>query len=279
MNNNYYKSNFLKRALDYVRNFFKGLTIKRFDAVSGAIGFFVILVAMLEYKVFESMYGLTGDIILTASTLLVTAFGGVYSEVVLRRNEKATDDQLFMADTIFYVSLGTSAFIGLGAWMHAIGVETLDLYFFVLRVPTFAQLAITTITIVTIADILILREYFRGDVDAIHRRNIERSNSKKRQADFGIDDRLMDFEAQVKEQAEQLLRVEKKRMETRRELEKIYGGNVPDEIMRAAMSKLDAIMREIRTGEDVNGDGIVGLPLVMASDVKTVNPTTAGKKN
>ena len=48
----YYKDNIFKRSWDKVTGFFKGIPSMRFDAVAGAIGFFVILVAMLEYKVF-----------------------------------------------------------------------------------------------------------------------------------------------------------------------------------------------------------------------------------
>ena len=256
----YYQENFIKRGWKSVVDFFKGIPTVKTNATAGAIGFFVILVAMLEYKVFESMYGMTGDLILTASTLLVTAFGGVYAEVVLRRNDSATDDQNFWADAIVYISLGTSAFVGLGAWIQALGIVSFDLYFAVVSVPEFGQMAISIITLVTIADILILRAYFRGDVKAKHRRNIAQSNSKKTQADFEVEDSLIDFEAQVKAKTEQLLRVEARRREVKQELSAMYGGRVPDEIMTNAMQKLDEIMREIKTGEDLNRDGRVGLP-------------------
>ncbi len=182
----YYKENVFKRGWNSIVSFFKNIPSMRFDAVAGAIGFFVVLVAMLEYKVFESMYGMTRDIILTASTLLVTAFGGVYAEVVLRRNASATDDQNLQADAVFYISLATSAIIGLGAWVQAIGLQAVVIGKFVLSLPEFSQLAITIVTIVTIADILLLRAYFRGDVKAKHKRKIEQSNTKKVQADFRL---------------------------------------------------------------------------------------------
>jgi len=255
----YYKENMFKRGWNAVTGFFKGIPSMRFDAVAGAIGFFVILVAMLEYKVFESMYGMTRDIILTASTLLVTAFGGVYSEVVLRRNATATDDQNLQADAIFYISLATSALIGLGAWVQAIGLETVRIGDFYLTLPEFSQLAVSVITIVTIVDILLLREYFRGDVKAQHKRKIEQSNTKKIQADFQVEDALIEFEAEVKSKTEQILRVEKRRKEVRENLTSLYGGSVPADVMKLAMRKLDEIMQEIKTGEDLNKDGIVGL--------------------
>lgn len=256
--NNYYKDNFFKRSVRRIAELFKRIPTMKFDAVAGAIGFFVILVAMLEYKVFESMYGMTGDLILTASTLLVTAFGGVYAEVVLRRNEDATDDQNMFADWIFYISLVTSAFVGLGAWAQAAGIEAVDLGFRSLTLPEFSRTSFLIITIVTLADILILRAYFRADVNAVHRRNISRSNSKKRQADLQVEDKLIDFDTQVKSKTEQLLRVEARRRVVRVELEKMYEGRVPPEVMTEAMRELDNIMREIKTGKDLNQDGHVG---------------------
>lgn len=259
--NKYYKENFFKRAVKKVTDFFKSAPSMKFDATAGAIGFFVVLVAMLEYKVFESMYGMTGDIILTASTLLVTAFGGVYAEVVLRRNEDATDDQNMQADAIFYISLVTSAFVGLGAWMQAVNIQAINIAGYSLTIPQFSQTSIAIITIVTIADILILRAYFRGDVGAQHRRNIAQSNSKKRQADLTMEDKLIDFDVQVKTDAEQILRVERRRKEVRDELQNLYGGKVPQDVMAQAMRVLDTIMHEIKTGEDINKDGEVGLPM------------------
>lgn len=258
--NKYYKENFIKRGWKKVTDFFKSAPSMKFDATAGAIGFFVVLVAMLEYKVFESMYGMTGDIILTASTLLVTAFGGVYAEVVLRRNEDATDDQNIQADTIFYISLVTSAFVGLGAWMQAVNIQFINLGKYNLTIPQFSQTSIVIITIVTIVDILILREYFRGDVNAVHRRSIARSNSKKKQADLDMEDRLIDFDAQVKTDAEQILRVERRRKEVRDELQNLYSGKVPQDVMTKAMGVLDTIMQEIKTGSDINGDKVVGMP-------------------
>jgi len=286
--NQYYKKNIFRRMADKVFGFFKNAPSMKFDAIAGAIGFFVLLVVMLEYKVFESMYGMTGDIVLTASTLLVTAFGGVYAEVVLRRNEDATDDQNMQADWIFYISLFTSSFVGLGAWMQATQIQTIDLGFAVLTVPEFSQTAIAIITVVTILDILILREYFRGDVNAMHRRNVAQSNSKKKQSDFQVEDRLIDFEAEVKSKTERILRVEARRVEVKKELSQMYGGKVPDDIMSEAMSQLNTIMKEIKTGEDINEDGVIGLPAMrpaFASDVKIVekprepNPPKAGNES
>lgn len=270
--NKYYKENFFKRTVKKVTDFFKSAPSMKFDATAGAIGFFVVLVAMLEYKVFESMYGMTGDIILTASTLLVTAFGGVYAEVILRRNEDATDDQNMQADAIFYISLVTSAFVGLGAWMQAVNIQTIQIAGYSLTLPQFSQMSIAIITIVTIADILILRAYFRGDVGAQHRRNIAQSNSKKRQADLTMEDKLIDFDVQVKTDAEQILRVERRRKEVRDELQNLYGGKVPQDVMTKAMSVLDTIMQEIKTGEDINKDGQLGLPMRPAFAKETQQP-------
>ena len=258
---NYYKDNFIKRGWNAVTGFFKGIPSMRFDAAAGAIGFFVILVAMIEYKVFKSMYGMTRDIIMTASTLVVTAIGGVYSEVVLRRNATATDDQNLQADAIFYISLATSALIGLGAWAQAIGLDTVRIAQWYFTLPEFSQLAVSIITIVTIIDILLLREYFRGDVKAQHRRKIEQSNAKKMQAEFAVEDRLIEFEAEVKGKTEQILRVEKRRKEVRENLVALYGGSVPPDVMKLAMLKLDEIMQEIKTGEDLNRDGHIGMPV------------------
>lgn len=266
--NKYYKENFFKRSIKKVTDFFKSAPSMKFDATAGAIGFFVVLVAMLEYKVFESMYGMTGDIILTASTLLVTAFGGVYAEVVLRRNEDATDDQNMLADAIFYISLFTSAFVGLGAWMQAVNIQVINIAGYVFSIPQFSQTSIVIITIVTIADILILRAYFRGDVNAQHRRNVAQSNSKKKQADLTMEDKLIDFDVQVKTDAEQILRVERRRKEVRDELQNLYGGKVPQDVMAKAMSVLDTIMQEVKTGQDINGDKVIGLPTVYAQETE-----------
>ena len=273
--NQYYKKNVFRRFWDAVVETAKSAPKKRFDAVAGAIGFFVVLVAMLEYKVFESMYGMTGDIILTASTLLVTAFGGVYAEVVLRRNEDATDDQNMFADWIFYISLGTSSIVGLGAWAQSMSIPEVDLYFIQIPLNNFSGLSVAIITIVTIVDVLILRAYFRADVSAVHRRNVAQSNSKKKEADLRVEDKLIDFEAQVKADTEQLLRVEARRVEVRAELEKMYGGRVPAEVMTNAMKKLDLIMQEIKTGEDLNKDGTIGLPPQKAVQVTPRSPQTA----
>ena len=257
--NEYYKENFFKRTWRGVGDFFKKIPTRKFDAVAGAIGFFIVLVGMLEYKVFESMYGMTGDLILTASTLLVTAFGGVYAEVVLRRNEKATDDQNLLADWIFGISLLTSAFVGLGAWAQAAEIDSVNVGFgIILSIPEFRQMSFLIITAVTVADILILRAYFRGDVDAQYRRDTERANSDRRDADLKVEKKLLDFDTQVKTKTEQLLRVESRRREVRGELERLYGGRVPTEIMTQAMQELDLIMREIKTGEDINKDGAIG---------------------
>jgi len=266
--NKYYKENFFKRSIKKVTDFFKSAPSMKFDATAGAIGFFVVLVAMLEYKVFESMYGMTGDIILTASTLLVTAFGGVYAEVVLRRNEDATDDQNMLADAIFYISLATSAFVGLGAWMQAVNIQVINIAGYSFSIPQFSQTSIVIITIVTIADILILRAYFRGDVNVMHRRNVAQSNSKKKQADLTMEDKLIDFDVQVKTDAEQILRVERRRKEVRDELQNLYGGKVPQDVMTKAMSVLDTIMQEVKTGKDINGDNVVGLPTVYAQETE-----------
>lgn len=270
--NKYYKENFFKRSVKMVTDFFKSAPSMKFDATAGAIGFFVVLVAMLEYKVFESMYGMTGDIILTASTLLVTAFGGVYAEVVLRRNEDATDDQNMLADAVFYISLATSAFVGLGAWMQAVNIQVINLGGYSFSIPQFSQISIVIITIVTIADILILRAYFRGDVNAVHRRNVAQSNSKKKQADLTMEDKLIDFDVQVKTDAEQILRVERRRKEVRDELQGLYGGKVPQDVMAKAMGVLDTIMQEIKTGEDINGDKVIGMPMRPAFNAETQQP-------
>ncbi len=257
--NKYYKDNIFKRGWTWFSGLFKQGSKNRFDAVTGAIVFFIILIAMLEYKVFESVYGMTGDIILTASALLVTAFGGVYSEIVLRRNESATDDQNMWADWIFYISLVTSAFVGLGAWVNATGATGVNLGFASFSIPEFSQTAVTIITIVTIVDALILRAYFRADVNQVHKRNIARSQSKKVQAELTLEDNLIDFDVQVKSKAEQVLRIEAHRKDVKDQLQKLYNGRVPDEVMRSAMSNLDVIMKEVKTGQDINGDGQIGL--------------------
>lgn len=258
--NQYYKENMFKRGMSKVSSVFKALPTIKFDAVAGAIGFFVLLIAFLEYKVFESTYGLTGDIILSISVLSVTAFGGVFAEIVLNRNEDATDDQLLYAEWIFYISLITSAFAGFGIWAQTSGFNTVDLWVIQFSIPEFRSTVFVLVTIVTVADILLLRSYFRKDVKAVHARNIARSNSKKKQADLNMEDRMIDFDVEVKTKAEQVLKIARQRKLAQDELTKLYGGHVPADVMNYAMRKLDSIMKEIETGEDLNGDGVVGLP-------------------
>lgn len=258
--NQYYSDNIFKRSWRAVVDTFKKIPAMKFDAVAGAIGFFIVLVALLEYKVFESMYGMTRDILLTASALAVTAFGGVYAEVVLSRNENATDDQRMIADWIFGISLVTSAFVGFGAWAQSSGFDVVNLGYRTFTVPEYSKTVFGLITVVTLADILLLRAYFRGDVKAKHRRNVARSISKKTQAELTMEDKLIDFDVEVKSKTEQILRLEARRKVVRDELTTLYGGRVPEDVMKTAMRELDNIMTEIKTGEDLNHDGVVGLP-------------------
>ena len=286
----YYQDNWIRRGWNKFVNAMRSLPDSQFNAISFAVGAFIVLIAFLEYKVFESVLGLTRDTILAASVLTVTAFGGVLAEIVLHRNKSATDDQLWAADTMFYVSLITSAVVGFGIWAQASGVGAVDLIWFSVSIPDYASMVFVVITAVTIVDVLLLRQYIRSDVDAVHKRNVARSESKKREADLKIDDSLIDFDAQVKLKSEGMLRIEARRKQIREELTKLYGGHVPPEVMAEAMRKLDEIKIELLTGEDINRDGVVGLPPAanrqppnlqparpFASETKAAQPTDPTK--
>lgn len=260
MSEGYYQKNFIKRGWDRIITALRGLPSSQLNAISFAVGAFIVLIGFLEYKVFESMYGMTRDIFLSASALTVTAFGGILAETVLHRNKGATDDQLWSADALFYISLFTSAVIGFGIWAQATGTNRIEAFGYYMPLPDFASFAFVMITVVTVIDIVLLRKYIRDDVDAKHARNVSRSESKKREADLKVEDSLINFDAEVKRRSEGLLRVEKRRAEVRKELESLYGGTVPADIMAEAMRNLDNIIidEELRTGSDINGDGNVG---------------------
>jgi len=133
--------------------------------------FFITLIAFMEYKVFESVYSMTGDIVLSVSVLGVTAFGGVLAETILNRNTKATDDQRLASDWLFNISLAASALSGFGIWAQASGMAEVNFWIVRVALPDFAQFVFGMITIVTITDILLLRWYIREDVDMKHSRN------------------------------------------------------------------------------------------------------------
>lgn len=255
MSDNFYKDNFLKRFWKGVVTFLKKLPESRANAIYIAVGFFVVLIGFMEYKVFESTYSVTGDIVLSLSVLSVTAFGGIIAELYLHRNKKATDDQQFAANIIFGVSLVASAVAGFSIWAQTSGTSTVDLYFFKFTLPAFTDFVFMMITVVTVADVFLLQWYIRGDVDMMHTRKVERINSLKRSAELSTDESLIEFDAELERKIKKRLKIETKRVNVKAELSKMYGGTVPADILRQAMDDLDNIKRADDEGDD-DGDGV-----------------------
>lgn len=241
MTDKLYRKNVFKRSWDGLIGFMKSLPQSKANAVYIAVAFFVILIAFMEYKVFESTYSLTKDLILSISVMGVTAFGGVIAEVFLRRNSKANDDQELAADWIFYISLAASAIAGFGIWAQSSGNGTVNVGKFTIALPQFADFVFLMITLVTIADIFLLRWYIREDVEAKHLRNVERVQNRKRASVLATDESLIEFEAEVERKVQKTLKIERRRQELITSLKTMYGGAVPDEVMKKAMADLDAI--------------------------------------
>lgn len=241
MSDKLYQKNIFKRSWDSFVLFMKSIPQSKANAVYIAVGFFVVLIAFMEYKVFESTYSLTKDLILSISVMGVTAFGGVIAEVFLRRNSKATDDQELAADSIFYISLAASAIAGFGIWAQASGNGTVNVGNLRIELPQFADFVFLMITVVTIADIFLLRHYIREDVDAKHRRNVERVQNRKRSSVLATDESLIEFEAEVERKVQKTLKIESRRQELVKSLKSMYGGSVPADVMEKAMRDLDAI--------------------------------------
>src|SRR3990167_6799926 len=63
----YYRKNFILRAFEKLSEIMRGLPAAKVNAIAFAVIFFITLVAFLEYKVFESTYSLTGNIVLSVS--------------------------------------------------------------------------------------------------------------------------------------------------------------------------------------------------------------------
>ena len=252
---NLYQKAIQYRIWDNIKAFFAKLPQSKANAVYVAVGFFVILIAFMEYKVFESTYFITGNIVLSVSVMGVTAFGGIVAETILKRNSKANDDQIQAADALFYISLFASAVAGFGVWAQSQGVTNVTFFKLSVALPEFGQFVFVMITLVTIIDIFILRWYISEDVDAKHQRNVERVNSRKRAAELATDESLIEFEAEVERKARKTLKIEKRKQELKQELTRMYGGDVPANVLADAMKKLD----EIKTSDDLaddDGDGV-----------------------
>ncbi len=255
MTDKYYQDNVFKRSFSGIIDFLKKLPESRANAIYIAVGFFVILIGFMEYKVFESTYSTTGNLVLSLSVLSVTAFGGIIAEVYLHRNNKATDDQLMAANWIFGISLIASAIAGFGIWAQSSGATVVDLYYLQFAIPDFTDFVFIMITVVTIADVLLLRWYIREDVDMKHTRNVERVQSKKRTAELETDESLIEFDAELERKVKKTLRIETKRKQVKAELTSMYGGQVPADILKKAMDDLDNIKRADDEADD-DKDGI-----------------------
>ena len=247
--------NIIQRIWKRVVGFLKSVPQSKANAIYVAVVFFVVLIAFMEYKVFEAMYSSTGDIVLSVSVLTVTAFGGVVAETILHRNPKATDDQRLAADVIFYISLIASAIAGFGVWAKASNMQAVDLYYIQFALPDFSRFVFGVITVVTVLDVLLLRWYIRSDVDFAHGRRMAEIANERRVAGLESEESLVAFEVEVERKAKKLLKIEHKRREVREELTRIYGGNVPASVMEDAMRKLDAISKLDDEADD-DGDGI-----------------------
>lgn len=259
-NSQYYQKNFFKRTLSLivstVKNFSSGGL--KVNAVTGSIIGFVILIFFLEYKVFESVYGITKNLVLSVSVLSITAGAGVYADVIMKKNKHATDDQILISNVIFYISLAMSAFAGFGIWAQSSGRDVVDMGFMKFQLPEFSSSLFIVATVVTVIDVLLFRAYYDGDVASMHERSKARSEAKKKEADLKTQDKLNEFDAEVTARSEQLLVLETHRSGVRTKLIDMYGGNVPPDVMAKAMKELDVILEEIKTGRDINKDGKVG---------------------
>lgn len=241
MSETYYKENFIRRIQHKVITTLKQLPEVQFNAVWIAVAFFVILIAFFEYKVYEATLTQTGDFILSISVLTVTAAGGLIAELFLHRNKKATEDQRMIADTIFYISIVTSAVAGFAVWAQSSGTSTIYMLWFTFTLPAYGQFVFTTITIVSVIDALLLRSYIRGDVDNQHSRDVNVIDSQRREADLQVERDLMQFRTKVKTTSERRLKIEQERAKLRSDLNEIYSGNVPSDVMAKAMQELDSI--------------------------------------
>jgi hypothetical protein len=250
----YYQDVWYKRYWQGFVAFMKTIPESKANAIYIAVGFFVILIAFMEYKVFESTYIATGDLILSLSVLGVTAAGGIISEVFLHRNKKANDDQLSTANNLFNMSLIASAVAGFGVWAQTRGADAVRLFGNEIPLPKFSEFVFVMITIVTVVDILMLRSYIRNDVDAKHARNVERVQSRRRSAELETDESLIEFEAEVERKVKKTLKIEQKRKQVRDSLTTMYGGNIPADVLKAAMLELDKIQKADALADD-DGDG------------------------
>ena len=256
MTDKYYQKNVFYRGLDKFIGFMKAIPQSQANAIWIAVAFFVILIAFMEYRVFESTLSITGDVVLAGSVLFVTAVGGIIAEMFLHRNKKATDDQLMAANWLFGISLVASAIAGFGVWAQTSGNETINLFNrYAVTLPQFADFVFVMITAVTVIDVFILRWYIREDVDMKHTRNVERVESRRRTAELETDESLIEFDAELERKVKKTLKIETKRKQVKEELTKMYGGNVPADILRKAMNALDGIQRSDDYADDDN-DGV-----------------------
>lgn len=255
MSENLYRKNFMQRGWQGLLTFMRSLPESKANAVYIAVAFFVVLIAFMEYKVFESTYTATGDIVLAASVLSVTAVGGIVAELILKRNSKASDDQLIASDALFYLSLIASAIAGFGVWAQTSGTNEVHLLDYTISLPRFADFVFVMITAVTVADVFLLRWYISEDVDAKHRRNVERVESRKRASELNTQESLIAFEAEVERKAKKTLMIEARRKSLKDELTRMYGGQVPPEVLRKAMADLDAIKATDDAADD-DRDGV-----------------------
>jgi hypothetical protein len=282
MADKYYPDIWYKRYWKDFVAFMRSIPESKANAIYIAVGLFVILIAFMEYKVFESTYVATGDLILSLSVLGVTAAGGIISEVFLHRNKKANDDQLSTANNLFNISLAASAVAGFGIWAQARGADAVRLFGNEIPLPNFSEFVFTMITIVTVVDILMLRSYIRNDVDAKHARNVERVESRRRAAELETNESLIEFEAEVERKVRKTLKIEQKRKQIRDSLTALYGGNIPDDVLEAAMMELDKIQKaDAQAGDKgMSNESDSMFPrsamLVMSKDIKQskANPSS-----
>jgi hypothetical protein len=253
MDDKYYPDIWYKRYWKSFVAFMRSIPESKANAIYIAVGFFVILIAFMEYKVFESTYVATGDLILSLSVLGVTTVGGIVSEVFLHRNKKANDDQLSTANNLFNMSLAASAIAGFGIWAQARGADAVRLFGNEIPLPNFSEFVFTMITVVTVVDILMLRSYIRNDVDAKHARNIERVESRRRATELETDESLIEFEAEVERRVKKTLKIEQKRKHIRDSLTALYGGDIPADVLKEAMTELDKIQK---TDARAGGEGV-----------------------
>lgn len=243
-------------VFDKARNRFNSF-LSSGNANKMALVMFYLLLILGEWKVFEASMALTeNNIELSLSVLLVTGVSAAVAERA-HQNPKATKDQKWLANMMWYLNLITAGVFGFIAFI----LSGKDLQYDIVLLPGLSfnidgasTILFGIVTILTFAEIIAYRMYYDKDVDVAAKRRLAGLHEKARKADLDLAEEKQTQSTRIKIDQEKTLALLEEKLNIIQTLNEKYSGKVPQNV-------LDNVIKEL-TGEDVH----VNLPVIQKTE-------------